>query len=627
MKDFLIQVEKISGVSDPDRACGIFTKRVSVSDGRVGTAVGAILVKSENKGDLAANVKDVFDLLVKKIEGAESEFLNVLESAKGAAGEYAKTRGLELSFVYTFFFEEVCYIAKAGENVKLLVFEPPKSLEITFESGSGPIGEGQIYLIATKKFLSIFDTEDLKQEAEVDFGDIIDGIATEIAGEEDQSEIGAAFINVKGPGNEKGEEDKKVGGEEIETVEEPTEVGEEEVAVDTSERTAEVAEVESGEQVNEAESTDLPRRANGGVFGAGFREFAKLRHGDIGAVLRLRRNVVILAILAFLILAGSVGYTLKQKSDQRKEMTLAGYLSSAASKLSEGEALMELNRSRAREVLVAADQEIKAALAVDGKNQKAQDLSSVITSRLKETEVSSNVSFSTVSEVSGSLAGLSISSKDLVGIGDGKIFVVDMRGGEASGIEGVSGAERGAVFDNKAFVESSEKVARVDISSEESVDIIDAGSANDIGVFLGNVYLLYGDKISKYVPVEGGYSGPSEYLNSPISFGAKSRFAIDGSVWVTSGKQIFKFMRGQKEDFTISGLVDGTGDFGLIYTNSSLDNLYVVDTTNSALLVIGKDGIYKKVYQAPEFGRATGFVISDAEDEMFVAVGNKILRA
>ncbi|MDZ4209780.1 MAG: hypothetical protein U1C56_01220, partial [Candidatus Curtissbacteria bacterium] len=118
-----------------------------------------------------------------------------------------------------------------------------------------------------------------------------------------------------------------------------------------------------------------------------------------------------------------------------------------------------------------------------------------------------------------------------------------------------------------------------------------------------------------------------EYLNSPVNFGAKSRFAIDGSIWVTSGKQIFKFTRGEKEDFEISGLVEGVGEFGLIYTNSSLDNLYVVDATNSALLVISKDGIYKGVYQAPEFAKASGVVVGEAEDEMFVAVGNKILSA
>lgn len=616
MKDFLIQVEKITGISDPDRACGVFTKRVSVENGGMGTVVAAVLVRSESEADLQVNTRDIFELLTKRLEGGSEGMLGVLEAAKENSIEYAKSKNIDLSFVYTFFFEDVCYIAKYGEDVKLLVFEPPKSLEITFESGSGPIKQGQIYLVATKKFLSVFDTGDLKQDAEIDFEDITDGIATEIAGEKEQSEIGAAFVHVKGDAIE---EEKHI--------EEDKGVEESEVVL---ERDEEVAIIENAVETEPKEEQLIAVRRNpmAAVFGAVFAEFGKLRHGDNGAVLRFRRNVVVLAVLVFLILAGSVLFTLKQKSDQEKAATVAGYLSSASSKLDEGAALIELNKSRAREVLIDADRDVKQALNVDPKNEKAQSLTLQITSKLKETEISSNVSFETVKEVSTQLAGLAISGKNLVGIGDGKIFVVSTSGGDSSDVDGVSGAQRGVVFDNKALAMTSSKVSRVDLASKQSKDIIDAGGANDIGVFLGNVYLLFAEKISKYVPIEGGsYSGPTEYLNSPANFGAKSRFAIDGSIWVTSGKQIFKFTRGEKEDFEISGLVDGVGEFGLICTNSSLDNLYVVDTTNSALLVISKDGIYKEVYQAPEFAKASGVVINDAEDEMFVAVGNKILSA
>src|SRR3989344_4986985 len=158
MKDFLIQVEKITGVSDPDRACGVFTKRASVEGGGMGTVVAGVLVRSESEADLQVYTRDIFDLLTKRLEGGSEGMLGVLEAAKASSIEYAKSKNIDLAFVYTFFFEDVCYIAKSGEDVKLLVFEPPKSLEITFESGSGPIKEGQIYLVATKKFLSIFDT-------------------------------------------------------------------------------------------------------------------------------------------------------------------------------------------------------------------------------------------------------------------------------------------------------------------------------------------------------------------------------------------------------------------------------------------------------------------------------------
>ena len=634
MKDFLIQVEKITGVADSDRACSVFTKRVSVSDGSVGTVVAGILArqaKSSSESDLQSDIGDVFDLLVKKLEGGSSGMLEVLEFAKNTAINYAKERNIELSFVYTFIFQDVCYIAKFGDSVKLLVFEPPKSLEITFESGSGPVKHGQIYLVATKKFLSIFDTGDLKQDAEIDFVDIIDGIATEIAGEKEQSEIGAAFVSIKG-GEEgtKGTDVGDSGQEETERIDESQEdkgeVGETDDSEGQRNKETEATGGTEGTDVYQEKIEQASSRKS--FLNIVFGEFAKLRHGDLGAVVRLRRKVVVLAALIILILVGSVLFTLKQKSDREKAVIIDGYLASASSKLDEGAGLIELNKVRAREVLVEADRYVKQAMNVDPKNQKAKSLVEKITSKLKETEVSSNINFSTVSEVSDQLVDLSTSVKNLIAVADGKIFVVNTKTGDKTDVDGISGASGGVAYDDKAFLTTSSKVVRIDLSNGQAKDVIDSGGANDIGVFLGNVYLLFPDKINKYVPVEGGsYSGPTEYLNNPMSFGAKSRFAIDGSVWVTSGKQIFKFTRGEKQNFEISGLIDGVGDFGSIYTNSSLDNLYVVDTTNSALLVISKDGIYKKVYQAPEFAKAAGVVVGDAEDEMYVAVGNKILSA
>jgi len=67
------------------------------------------------------------------------------------------------------------------------------------------------------------------------------------------------------------------------------------------------------------------------------------------------------------------------------------------------------------------------------------------------------------------------------------------------------------------------------------------------------------------------------------------------------------------------------GEFGVIYTSSQLDNLYVIDSVNSALLVIGKDGIYKRVYQSGEFARTADIVVNPGEKTMYLVSANKIL--
>src|SRR3989344_2584134 len=155
-------------------------------------------------------LKDIFELSTKKLEDAQGQILQSLESARDACREHILERQTsepkasedlqkpQVSFVLLFFYKEACYIARHDQNIKIFVFEPPKSLELTFENGSGPINPGQIYLLATEKFLSIFDSSVFSKETkELDIEEIIDGLATEISARQDQEEIGAAFVLVK----------------------------------------------------------------------------------------------------------------------------------------------------------------------------------------------------------------------------------------------------------------------------------------------------------------------------------------------------------------------------------------------------------------------------------------------
>jgi len=157
--------------------------------------------------------------------------------------------------------------------------------------------------------------------------------------------------------------------------------------------------------------------------------------------------------------------------------------------------------------------------------------------------------------------------------------------------------------------------------------IIEGQTGRDIAVFIGNIYLLTPDQVVKFSPIEGGYADGVDYLNEKANFTDSSRMAIDGNVWLTSGQKILKFLRGENKNFEISGLTAPVGEFGIVYTSSSLDNLYVVDSKNSALLVVGKDGVYKKAYQSAEFGRASDVVINNDEDTMYIADGPRILEA
>ena len=363
-----------------------------------------------------------------------------------------------------------------------------------------------------------------------------------------------------------------------------------------------------------------------GFFGGVLKEVKKLIRGDLKAILRLRRNMAIVAAVILFILVASAIFTIRQKNEKEKMVQIDGYLAQASAKYSEAVAIIELNKARAREILVDADKDIKAAKDLDSKNERASKLSADISQKLKETEVQENISFKVLSEHNQSVNSLSFSGKKIVGVGGDKIFEVDPDSKTVDETEGLTNATAGFVYDNKAFVLADGKVHKVDLANGEIEKIIEDGEGQDIAVFIGNIYLINISQILKFSPIEGGYADSVDYLDQKIDFTTSSRFAIDGNVWVTNGGKIYKFLRGENQNFEISGL-SSVGELSIIYTDADLDTLYVIDRQNSALLVITKDGLYQKAYESKEFARANDLVVNDDESKVYLAVGDKILEA
>ena len=626
MDEPTLKIEKITGQASSDTACGGFSKKITLPNGELGTLVACVLIKNGQDVDIQIILKDIFELSTKKLEDAKDRILESLESARDACrnqilerqNSESKTnedlQKPQVSFALLFFYKEACYIARHDQNIKIFVFEPPKSLELTFENGSGPINPGQIYLLATEKFLSIFDSSVFSKETEeLDIEEIIDGLATEISAHKDQAEIGAVFILVK---DEEAKETEKA--ESIEA---------KELVEDSTQ----------GELMDEPHQQEMPPKRKLPEFknplpfairflGKLVREAKSLKRGDIKAIFRLRRNLVVVAMVVLLVLAASALFTVSQKRQSQKLAEFNTHYSAASSKYNEAQALLELNKSRAREILIDADREVKLAQELV-KSDESQKLAEDIAKVLKETEVTSNINFETLAELDGQANSLSFDSKKLVAFTSAKIFEINPADESKDEISTPSDAISGFVYDGKGFILVDDKLIRITLVDKKSDQILTYKGASDIAVFIGNVYLLTPDQVVKFSPIEGGYADGVNYLNEKTNFTSSSRMTIDGNVWLTIGQKVLKFLRGENKNFEISGLTAPIGEFGAMYTSSSLDNLYVVDSQNSALLVVGKDGIYKKAYQSAEFGRASDLVVADAEDKMYVAVGNKILEA
>lgn len=600
------KVEKVSGAFGEKYACGVFSKHLNISEEISGVFASCVLLGGDGLSSIEnvnTYLQEAFENDSKKLVEGGEDILRKIGEVRDSARERLVQMSIDAEFVIAFFYKDAVYIARAGNKVKVTVFRPPKSFNVEFELGSGRLVSGDLVLIGTEKFSETFDTGTFASSDEVIFEDVIDGLLTDISALDEQSEVGALFVQV---GGKKHDSEKNVGH------------GEEPHKAPAVEKIEDV-------QKTDSELRPVPeRKLLASILSGITSEFKKLKVGDIGALFRLRRNLMFVAILLILILGVSGFVTVKGKMDLKKNAQISEHLTIAESKYAEAVGILDLNKEKARQLLVEAEAQVNSALAISGENERALKLKAQITEALKGTENLASINFETFWDGSGSVAGFSKGDGSFYAFSGSGVYEID-EAGEDSEVSGVNADGGGFVFNNNLFVLSGGNVLKLDFNGGED-EVGRISNARDISVFFGNVYLLGDNQILKFVPIADGYAQGTDYLENSLSFGSESRFAIDGSIWVTNGKEILKFTRGVSDNFSFSG-VNGAGNFGEIYTNADSSKIYVIDRDNSALLVIGKDGLYEKSYNSSEFKKASDLFVDEEEGKMYIATGSKILRA
>ena len=602
------KVEKISGAGDERYSCGVFSKHVTIESGGSGVLVSCVLVetaKIENIENVSGFLHDEFEDDVKKIIEVKDGVFAALVAVRDRQVSRFKGMGADVSFALAFFYKGVVYIARHGERVKINVFRLQKSFGVKFGEGSGRVKSGDLVLISTDKFVENFDSGVFARGSD-DFEDVIDGLATDISALDDQSEVGALFVRVGGEKSLKSQSANDGDGEK------PQEDSVEDKVVSVRDIDEEVA--------SPSAIGGQPIR----LFSALGRELGKLRVGDIGAMFRLRRNLIFLAVLIVSVLIASGFVTIKKSKDAITAADFRGHLQVAGNKYNEALGVLDLNKEKARSLLVEADGEIKLALVIKPEDEEALALQRQIQDKLGETANLASIDFENFFESNSKITSFSRGSGNFFVFGDdGTIEVSDVgrRVREVSG----ENADGGFVYDNSIFTLSGSKVFRLGTDGARE-EVAKGDGVKDMAVFLGNIYLLKADQILKFVPIADGYAQSANYLEAPEAFADNSRFAIDGSIWVTRGTEVLKYTRGANDGFNIEG-ISGIGELGEIYTNSDLDSIYVIDRANSALVVISKDGVYKKSYNSSKFARAGDLYVDEEAGKIYIAVGSMVLVA
>lgn len=356
------------------------------------------------------------------------------------------------------------------------------------------------------------------------------------------------------------------------------------------------------------------------------------------------RGRLILAVVLILVLLFGVGLKYKQNKDKAREATVAQLVSQARDEFNAAQNLQTLNPAEAKSSLDAAKADLGKALKLDPNSAQAKSLKQQIESQtgiggqyqinnfpvfldlnlIKNGFTSDHLSLSV-----GKLLVLDPNTKTLVEINTDKKSQTILAGKDTLG-----DAQLASLNGNFAFVYSKDKgIIRIDTTDQNDLQVSKAdsdwGSIADIEGFAGNVYLLdkIGPHIWKYLPTESGYADKRDYLSADVKTDLTNarRMQIESSVYVLKNDGgMDRFTRGESDFFSIGGLDKPLNNPKSFYVSSDTDNLYILDSGNSRLVVVNKTGAYQAEYQGSLFATATDLAVDEEAKKVYLLESSKI---
>lgn len=357
------------------------------------------------------------------------------------------------------------------------------------------------------------------------------------------------------------------------------------------------------------------------------------------------RGRLILAIVLIVIVALGAAYQYKLSLDRKIQAQFTQTLQEAKDDFNAAKGLASLNPTDAKLKLDLSLEKTKKALLLQPKNSDAQSFKAQIEqetpSILQQSAVADFPVFLDMDLIKKNFRAtqMSLSSNKLLLLdpGVGTLVIVDLAKKSnqiLAGSEQLGNASLFSLNGAMGIIYSKDKgVLKIDTANQKVSTVAkkdsDLVEVKDIYGFAGNIYLLDSgtSQIWKYLPTPGGYSDKREYFSKDTKADLASalRMQIESSIYVLkSGGEILRFTKGDKDNFSFAGLPSGVKDPKSLFVSSDTENLYLLDSGNSRLLVLTKTGEYKEQITGSKFATATDLAVDEVGKKVYLLDGSKI---
>jgi hypothetical protein len=166
----------------------------------------------------------------------------------------------------------------------------------------------------------------------------------------------------------------------------------------------------------------------------------------------------------------------------------------------------------------------------------------------------------------------------------------------------------------------------------KALDAGDWSNADQLIAYTNKLYFLdvANNQIWKYQTVPEGYTKVAPYFEgSAVSLAGATEFAIDGSVYMLfPNNMVKKYTGGSETQFQLEAVPSpypGFGNITKIYTSAD-SKLYLVDSTNSRVLVYDKEGGYLAQYIYGNISNPSNLFVDEVGGFIYLTSGTAVYR-
>lgn len=347
-----------------------------------------------------------------------------------------------------------------------------------------------------------------------------------------------------------------------------------------------------------------------------------------------------IGLILLVILIVSIGFGVRQKKINDLKNKYQGMLQIAQDDVDQAISLSSVSPEKSRELFMDSEVKLQEILNLKIKDQKVTDLQNKIEESrgaiLGEHDGTPSL-FLDLSLLSSGFIG------DVLSASNGQIFILDKSGQRIVGValdtkkskvvagpDVLGSAISVASYQNTVFALASDGIYEVGTTRTKVIDKTWAGEAF-ISSFAGNMYVLdkSGNTIYRYIGQSDNTFGTQQnWLSASTkpNFSAAVAWGMDGAIYILyPNAKVLKYSLGSPQNFSIFGVVPQIGNIDAIYADPDNQYIYLLDRAGKRVVVIDKKGNYKAQYISDQISGAKSLVVSEAQKEIILLTGDKLL--